>query len=131
MSVQIEILTAERAYHALSNLVSPDVEEFWALALGPRKELLESKMLFRGTVDSCPVHPRDVFRFACRLNASALLIAHNHPSGESIPSLEDLKITKQLIAASSLMEIPIVDHVIVTSRGYTSLRQDGWCQFEQ
>jgi DNA repair protein RadC len=88
-------------------------------------------MLFRGTVDSCFVHPRDVFRFAIAENASSLLVAHNHPSGELIPSMEDLRFTRQLVAASALMEIPVVDHVILSSRGYASLRQDGWVCFER
>ena len=131
MSVQNEILTAERAYNVLTSVVSSDVEEFWALALGPGKELISSKMLFRGTVDQCLAHPRDVFRFACTNNASSILVAHNHPSGELIPSLEDLRFTRQLIAAAAVMSIPLVDHVILTGKGFTSLRQDGWCRFEE
>ncbi len=125
-----EITTAERAFHEIKNLVSSDVEEFWALALGPKKNLLASKMIFRGTVDSCLVHPRDIFRFACDSNASSVLVAHNHPSGDLVPSMEDLRFTRQLVRASQLMEIPIVDHLILTSNGYSSLRTDGWCRFE-
>jgi DNA repair protein RadC len=131
MGVNVEILTAERAHGALTGIVSQDVEEFWALALGPKKDLIASKMLFRGTVDSCAVHPRDIFRFACSVNASAILVAHNHPSGELIPSMEDLRFTRQLVRASALMEIPVIDHVIVSKKGFVSLRQDGWCRFEQ
>lgn len=131
MSVQFEIVTAERAYLTLREMVSTDVEEFWCLALGPKKELIASKMLFRGTVDSCLAHPRDVFRFAVSVNASAVLIAHNHPSGETIPSMEDLRFTRQLVTAATLMEIPVVDHVIVATEGYTSMRNDGWVRFEQ
>ena len=131
MSVHYEIITAERAYLTLRDLVSSDVEEFWCLALGPKKELLGSKMLFRGTVDQCLAHPRDVFRFAVSQNASSVLIAHNHPSGELIPSMEDLRFTRQLVTASSMMQIPVIDHVIVTSKGYMSMRQEGWIRFEQ
>lgn len=131
MSVQFEILTAERAYLTLSELMSSDVEEFWCLALGPKKEMIASKMLFRGTVDSCLAHPRDVFRFAVSSNASSVLVAHNHPSGELIPSMEDLRFTRQLVTAATLMEIPVVDHLIVTTKGYTSMRKEGWLRFEQ
>ncbi len=131
MSVQYEIVTAERAYLALRDLMSSDVEEFWCLALGPRKEVLGTKMLFRGTVNSCLAHPRDVFRFAVSMNATAVLIAHNHPSGGTIPSMEDLRFTRQLVTASSMMDIPLVDHVIVASQGFTSLRKEGWVRFEQ
>lgn len=126
----MEIVTAELAFEVLRSCVSSDVEEFWALALGPRKEVLSSRMLFRGTVDSCLVHPRDVFRFALSANASALLVAHNHPSGEMIPSMEDLRFTRQLVRAAALMEIPVVDHIIVTARGFASLRSEGWCAFD-
>jgi DNA repair protein RadC len=131
MNANVEIITAERAFHALIELVSQDVEEFWALALGPKKDLLASKMLFRGTVDSCLVHPRDIFRFAIASNASSLLVAHNHPSGELIPSMEDLRFTRQLVQASGVVEIPLIDHVIISNRGFVSLRQDGWCRFEE
>lgn len=124
-----EILTSDQAYDHLKELAKSDIEELWVLALGPKKSLLNRKMLFRGTVDSCLVHPRDVFRFACAENASSILIAHNHPSGDLSPSYEDLRFTQQLIDASVFMEIPVIDHLIVTSESYTSLRTEGWCQF--
>ncbi len=130
MTTVSEIITAERAFTALRELVSSDVEEFWALALGPKKNLIASRMIFRGTVDSCLVHPREIFRFACESNASSVLVAHNHPSGDLIPSMEDLRFTRQLITASGVMEIPVIDHLILTTTGYASLRTQGWCRFE-
>ncbi len=130
MSTILDITTADRAFAAIKDLVSTDVEEFWALALGPKKNVIASKMIFRGTVDSCLVHPRDIFRFACDTNASSLLVAHNHPSGDLIPSMEDLRFTRQLVNAAALMEIPIVDHLILTVSGFASLRSEGWCRFE-
>jgi DNA repair protein RadC len=126
----LEITSAEKAFRALEDVGHSDAEEFWVLALGPKKTLLNKKMVFRGTVDSCLVHPRDVFRFACLENASSLLVAHNHPSGDLLPSLEDLRFTRQLVKAAGLMEIPIVDHLIVTRSGYSSLKSDGWCRFD-
>ncbi|MES2963909.1 MAG: JAB domain-containing protein [Bdellovibrionota bacterium] len=128
--MKVEITSAEKAFETLRDKVSVDVEEFWALALGPKKTLLASRMIFRGTVDSCLVHPRDIFRFACLENASSLLVAHNHPSGDLIPSQEDLRFTRQLLKAAEVMEIPIVDHLILTPASYASLRSDGWCRFE-
>lgn len=125
----MEILSAIQVYEHLKTKVAKDVEEFWALALGPKKSLLRSKMLFRGTVDFCLVHPRDVFRFACSANASSLIVAHNHPSGDLFPSAQDLVITDQLIAAGHLFEIPIVDHVLLTEQGYASFAQNGWGRF--
>jgi DNA repair protein RadC len=125
----VEITTASKAFETLRDKVSTDVEEFWALALGPKKTILAARMIFRGTVDSCLVHPRDIFRFACLENASSLLVAHNHPSGDLLPSHEDLRFTRQLLRAAEVMEIPVVDHLILTTTTYTSLRSDGWCRF--
>ncbi|MCM2280434.1 MAG: JAB domain-containing protein [Bdellovibrionaceae bacterium] len=125
----MEITSAERAYQVLQPLMQSDVEEFWALALGPKKELLRVKMLFRGTVDHCPMHPRDVFRFACLENASALLIAHNHPSRDLLPSGPDLRVTERLVSVSEWLEIPILDHLIVTVDGFSSFARNRWCRF--
>ncbi len=121
--------SAERVYRFLKSLIQSDVEEFWVLALGPKKELLRGKMLFRGTVDACLVHPRDVFRFACLENASSLIIAHNHPSRDLLPSRDDIHLTKQLIAAGLLLEIPVLDHLILTTSGFSSFARQRWCEF--
>ena len=123
------IITAFAAYEAIECLIRQDVEEFWALALGPTKNLLRSEMLFRGTVDTCLVHPRDVFRFACLNNASSIIVAHNHPSGELEPSEQDLLITRKLIRASKLFEIPVIDHLIITRGSFASFAMKGWCRF--
>jgi len=125
----MELSSPATAYSILKILMATDVEEFWALALGPRKELKQARRLFRGTVDSCLVHPRDVFRFACQTNASGLLIAHNHPGGDPLPSHADVQITKQLVAAGRIFQIPIVDHLLVTKTNYVSFAERGWCRF--
>lgn len=127
----MQILTAEAVYDAIRNQMQMDAEEFWALALGPSKVLLQSRMIFRGTVDACLVHPRDIFRFACLQNASALIVAHNHPSGDASPSEEDLRFTRQLLRAARILEIPVLDHLVVTENRFVSLARDGWCQFDQ
>ncbi len=125
----MEITTDELAYDALKNQIGYDVEEFWALALGPTKVLLRCKMIFRGTVDACMVHPRDVFRFACLENASSILVAHNHPSGDARPSEQDLLFTQKLVRASEILEIPLIDHLILTRTGYKSFVREGWGRF--
>lgn len=80
-------------------------------------------MLFRGTVDACTVHPRDIFRFGCLQNASQLIIAHNHPSGDPQPSEPDLEFTERLIKVGWAIEIPIVDHLILTPDTYFSMAE--------
>lgn len=127
----MEITSAERAYRILKPLLRTDVEEFWAMALGPKKELIRARMLFRGTVDSCQVHPRDVFRFGYIHNASALLVAHNHPSRDPLPSEQDLRLTERLIEAGQLLELPVVDHLILTVDGFSSLARRRWCRFAE
>jgi DNA repair protein RadC len=128
---RMEIIAAELAYLTLKDLMTSEVEEFWALALGPTKTVLRNKMIFRGTVDACLVHPRDIFRFACLENASSLIVAHNHPSGDSRPSEQDLVFTNQLLEAACIIEIPILDHLIITRTGFSSFAREGWCGFAE
>lgn len=130
IGIPMVVTTAEIAFLTLNDLASSEVEEFWALALGPGKSLLRSKMIFRGTVDACLVHPRDVFRFACCENASSLIIAHNHPSGDLRPSRQDLAFTRQLLVASRILEIPLLDHLIVGKNSFSSFARRGWCRFD-
>lgn len=127
----MEITTALHAYTSLREIASVDTEEFWVLALGPKKNLIRCKMLFRGTVDSCLVHPRDIFRFAYTENASSLIVAHNHPSGDPQPSTEDILFTRRLVRASDLLQVPILDHLIITQDAYTSLARSGLCRFSK
>ena len=70
-------------------------------------------------------HPRDVFRFAYRHNASAVIVAHNHPSGCPEPSQEDRQITRQLAAAARILEVPVVDHLILAGNGFYSFLAAG------
>lgn len=105
------------------------VEEFWAAALTRGLKVITIQMLFRGTVDSCLVHPRDLFRFACQYNCARLIIAHNHPSGEVQPSQEDLLLTQRLVRASHLFEIPILDHLLIAQNQYLSFLDQGWVCF--
>jgi DNA repair protein RadC len=113
----------------LRRVMKPDCEEFWAAALTADKQLLRTVCLFRGTVDSCLIHPRDLFRFAVLENASALIIAHNHPSQNKEPSLEDIQVNKKLIQAAKIMQIPILDHLIITNEGYSSFLDKGLMKY--
>ncbi len=120
------ITTSLDAYSQLKSCFSKDVEEFWSIALSSNKKTLARCCLFRGTVDQCMVHPRDIFRFAITNNSSSLLIAHNHPSGNPEPSPQDIQFTRQIIQASQLVEIPIVDHIIFGNGDYWSFADHGW-----
>lgn len=114
------ISNSNAAYKILKNHMSLDVEELWCVALGPGLQILAVQMIFRGTVDSCPCHPRDIFRFACLKNASQIIIAHNHPSNDPKPSKEDIKLTKHLKFIGQMIQIPVIDHLIITKTTFRS-----------
>ena len=78
-----------------------------------------------GTLTQTPVHPREVFYPAIRHKAVSLILVHNHPSGDLSPSRQDIELTKQLIEAGRMVGIPVNDHLIISDRGYLSLRQQG------
>lgn len=122
----MEINSSHSAAHMLRPLMSSEVEEFWALALTSGKKLISAKCLFRGTVDACLFHPRDIFRFACMANASSIIVAHNHPSGDPLPSGQDIRLTSRLRRAGTLMEIPLIDHLIITAQEHTSFSEARW-----
>lgn len=83
-----------------------------------------------GTLTEALVHPREVFYPAIRHKAAAIVIAHNHPSGDPEPSKEDIDITQTLCQVGKLMDIPVLDHLILTSTNYVSLRQQGLAFFK-
>ena len=99
-------------------------EHFYALYLNNKKELIERKLLFMGTINKSVVHPREVFKEAYRLSASSIICMHNHPGGDLFPSPEDIKITQALIEIGNLNGIPVVDHLIITSGGYYSFYEN-------
>lgn len=123
------IKSSLEAHKILWPLFATDVEEFWAIALDPQKRILSYKMLFRGTVDGCSVHPRDLFRFACEQNASSLIISHNHPSLDPKPSTADLTLTRRLVEVGRLIEIPVLDHILIVGANYRSFADQGWVRF--
>jgi DNA repair protein RadC len=121
----MKLTTPLQAFHYLFPRISTEAEEFWAVALNSEKEVLSAACLFRGTVDLCLFHPRDVFRFSYRHNASALIVAHNHPTGAARPSAEDRTVTRQLINASAILQVPVVDHLILEGNDFYSFLQAG------
>ena len=108
------------------------VETFQAVLLNARRRLIRVEQLSQGTLDTILVHPREVFRPAIAANASALIIVHNHPSGDPTPSESDIKVTRDLIRAGQLLKIDVLDHVILgrateqRPRDYASLRELGY-----
>jgi DNA repair protein RadC len=122
----VEIVTSENAARFFRSKMDAEVEEFWIVGLSSSKTIISAKCLFRGTVDSCLVHPRDIIRFSCLTNSSTVIISHNHPSGDPTPSLHDIRLTHKLQRIGRLVQIPVLDHIIVTRHSFTSFRENKW-----
>jgi len=100
-------------------------EHFLVFLLDVRNRVIGYSEVARGGIDTCPVDPRVVFRTAVATGASALAAVHNHPSGTPEPSTDDILLTRRLKEAGELLGIQLLDHVIVTDTGTTSLRERG------
>jgi DNA repair protein RadC len=113
------------------NLVK-NVETLQVLLLNTRRRLIRVEQVIDGTIDTLLVHPREVFKAAIAANAAAVVLAHNHPSGDPTPSEADIKVTRDLIRAGQLLKIEVLDHVIIgratpeRPKDYASLRELGY-----
>lgn len=101
-------------------------EVFAAVFLDTRHRLIDYVELFQGTIDGAEVHPREVVRAALRLNAAAVIVAHNHPSGEVEPSAADRAVTARLKQALALVDVRLLDHIVVGGRRSTSMAAKGF-----
>ena len=102
-----------------------EVETFQVLVLDARHRLKARIEVSRGTLDSAPVHPREVFAPALRLAGAAVIVAHNHPSGDPEPSAADIAVTERLVGAGRLVGVPVLDHVVVAATRWVSMRERG------
>jgi DNA repair protein RadC len=108
------------------------VETFQVLLLNTRRRLIRVEEISQGTLDTILVHPREVFKSAISARAAALILVHNHPSGDPTPSEADIKVTRDLIRAGQLIKIEVLDHVILgratvdRPKDYSSLRELGY-----
>jgi len=108
------------------------VENFQVVVLNTRRRLVRVDNISQGTLDTILVHPREVFKLAIAANAAAVVLVHNHPSGDPTPSEADIKVTRDLIRAGQLLKIDVLDHVILgratedRPRDYVSLRELGY-----
>ena len=111
--------------HFHARLREATQEEFHVLLLDGRHRVLRDALVSRGTLTASLVHPREVFREALREPAAAVVLMHNHPSGDPTPSGEDWQVTRRLARAGELLGIPVIDHVVVADGGWASLRETG------
>jgi DNA repair protein RadC len=116
--------TDTRAYLMLE-LATLEHEVFYCLFLDNQHRILKAEQCFQGTVDGANVYPREVVKRALQLNASALILAHNHPSGITEPSAADRAITQRLVEALKLVDIRVLDHFIIGGADYFSFAEQG------
>ncbi|MDB4909166.1 MAG: repair protein RadC [Gemmatimonadetes bacterium] len=111
--------------HYAPRLEDAVVEEFHVAVLDAQHRLERDILVTRGILNSSLVHPREVFREAIAERAAAIVLVHNHPSGDPTPSADDRLVTEQLVAAGRLLDIPVHDHVIIGRNRYTSFAEAG------
>lgn len=102
-----------------------EVENAFALFLSARRHALGHTHVSMGILDTVIIHPREVYRDAIMINASAIILFHNHPSGDSAPSESDIKVTREIVNAGKILHIECLDHLII-GKTYSSLRQLGY-----
>lgn len=116
---------ADAANLIMAEMSILEQEELWVLHLNTRSHVLYIDHLYRGSVDTQLIRLGEIFRAAVRKNATAIIIAHNHPSGDPTPSPEDVMLTKQLVEAGKLMDIEVLDHLIIGHNKFISLKERG------
>lgn len=100
-------------------------EFFVALFLNTKNGVLKQEVISIGSLNANIVHPREVFRTACMISASSIIVAHNHPSGDPTPSKEDIDLTKKLVEAGKMMGIELLDHVIIGHDSNYGFKESG------
>lgn len=96
-------------------------EKFMVVYLNSQNRILSSKVLFIGTVNESKVYPREIFREALLSGSTSVILVHNHPSGELIPSFEDIRLTERMVSAGRIMGVRVLDHLIITRNGWLSM----------
>ncbi len=119
------ILRPEDVVQVCQPMANYKQEVFRVLLLTARHQVFRKVNVSKGTLASSLVHPRDVFRTAIRLNAAAIILVHNHPSGDPGPSDDDIELTDRLYKAGVLLGITVLDHVIIAKGGHLSLKEHG------
>ena len=112
------------ARHLMPKLKGENQEHFMLLALNIHHRLIGTSVVSVGSLSGAVVHPREVFRDAMGYSASAIIVAHNHPSGRPAPSKEDIKVTQHLMLCGDIMEIPVLDHVILGDNLFYSYKEN-------
>ena len=121
----VKITGAQDVIPLLADIADKKQEHFVCISLNGAHEVIKKRIVTIGLVDRSPVHPREVYADVISDRAAAVIFAHNHPSGDLKPSNSDLKIQEQLTEAGKILGIRVLDHLIVTKKGYFSFQEAG------
>ena len=114
-----------KGYFKTLDSTDQDKEFFFVLHLDVRHRIKLMDLVSVGTLNQSLVHPREVFTRAVGMRSASVILAHNHPSGETRPSSEDLSVTERLCQAGKILSIDVLDHIIFTDKSYLSFREQG------
>src|SRR5690554_4956560 len=126
--VNKKIQSPEDVYSVVQKVIKASEyaeENLWLITLDTKNNISGIFTVSTGSLNSSLVHPREVFKRAMLQNAASIIICHNHPSGDSTPSKEDINITKRLYEAGEIIGIKLLDHIIAGDNSYTSLKEKG------
>lgn len=123
--VKKKIDTAKDIYdYLIKDLSNQEQEHFYCVYLNTKSEVIKKICLYVGTINETIIHPREIFKHAARLSAHAIILVHNHPTGDARPSVADINVTRHLKNLSEMMGIQIVDHIIIGKNEYFSLNDN-------
>ncbi len=122
---RISITSPEEAVAECEEIRTKEKEHLIGLYLNTRNKLLAKELLSIGNLDSSIVDPKEVYKYALRLNAYGVILLHNHPSGEAKPSREDVNITRIIKKAGKLLNVTLIDHIVVGDKDFVSMKEQG------
>jgi DNA repair protein RadC len=120
-----EILSANDCWKLCADIRNSKKEHFLAFYLDTQSKLIERQIVSIGTLNASLVHPREVFEPAIALHAASVIVAHNHPSGDTNSSSDDVAVTNRLVEAGKILGIEVIDHIIATTTGFMSFKDKG------
>lgn len=125
--------TPEDAARLLADTAQLAQEAFTVITLNTKNRVIDRHLVTVGLANASLAHPREVFRPALLDGAAAVIVSHNHPSGDPTPSAEDIRITRQLVEAGKILDVPVLDHVVIGrgERPFMSLREAGLVSFAE
>lgn len=122
---KVKLNNSSLIFNYFKNLfINETQENFYALYLNTKMELISYKLLFKGTINTSVVHPREIFRHAFLESAYSVIVIHNHPSNNTTPSNEDTEFTNKLFEIGNIMSIPLLDHIIIGKDNYYSFYEN-------